>query len=189
MKWSARIDRAIEIAAKQHGEQKRRNGVTPYIVHPFTVAWMVSEYTDNEETIIAALLHDVVEDTDGYGLKEISKEFGAGVAVMVGKMSKNVNVPNKAELPWMEVKKKHLEKLKKADREILLVRIMDHIHNAATMIEELKKEGKTFWERFNGTKEEKHQWELMNYEMFAERQLPEKLCHKFRKLIAEIYEG
>lgn len=189
MKWSPLIDRAIEIAAKQHGEQKRRNGVTPYIVHPFTVAWMVSEYTDNENTIIAALLHDVVEDTDGYGLKEISKDFGAEVAMVVGKMSKNVNVPNKEGLTWWQVKEKHYQKLRGVDEEILLIRIMDHIHNAATMVEELKKEGESFWKKFHGTKEEKYQWELMNYELFVNRQLPEKLCSKFRKLIGEIYES
>lgn len=188
MKWSPKIDLAIEIAAKQHQGQMRRNGRTPYIVHPFTVAWMVSEYTESEDTIIAALLHDVVEDTKGYGLAEIERDFGAEVAKMVGFLSENINIPNGDNLPWIERKKVQLERLRGADGETLLIKIMDHIHNTTTLAEELGREGEDFWKNFHGTKEEKYQWEMMNYDLFVERKLPEKLCKKFRKLISEIYE-
>ncbi|MFA5828390.1 MAG: HD domain-containing protein [Candidatus Shapirobacteria bacterium] len=62
---SPKIRKALRLAAVQHDGQYRKDGVTPFIIHPIEVAMIVSEYTDNEDIISAALLHDVLEDTRG----------------------------------------------------------------------------------------------------------------------------
>jgi (p)ppGpp synthase/HD superfamily hydrolase len=185
MKWSARIDKAIEIAARLHGGQMRRNGITPYIVHPLTVAWMVSEYTDEEDTIIAALFHDIVEDTTGYGLKDVERDFGERVAYMVEVMSMDPEI--KANHEWLESKKQHALKFANEDKEILLVLMMNHLHNLVTMYEELKEYGTDFWKKFHGSKSDKKIWEEINWNIFADNKLPEKPLNKLKYLIEEVY--
>lgn len=185
MKWSSRIDKAIEVAARMHGNQFRRNGITPYIVHPITVAWMVSEYTDNENTIIAALFHDLIEDVEGYELSDMEKDFGSEVAKMVAMMSNNIDVEPGEK--WIDKKKNYLNKLEKADNQVLLVLLMNHLHNLVTMREELKEYGGKFWDKFHGSRGEKYQWVHSCWELFVSKKLPEKPVNKMEFLIDEIY--
>lgn len=72
-------EKALDFATKAHGEQKRKYTNDPYIVHPIEVADIVAEYLDREDAYIAALLHDVVEDTD-VTLEDIQQAFGPIVA-------------------------------------------------------------------------------------------------------------
>ena len=75
------ITRAYEVAEAAHEGQMRRSG-EPYITHPLAVATIVAHFGLDETTIVAALLHDVAEDTD-FTLADIEKEFGAEVAALV----------------------------------------------------------------------------------------------------------
>ena len=82
-----RIIDGYEFAAKAHQKQKRRSG-EPYIIHPIAVATILAkelEMTDN--TVIAAFLHDVVEDTD-HTIEEIEERFGSDVAKLVDAVTK-----------------------------------------------------------------------------------------------------
>lgn len=185
MKWSSRIDKAIETAARMHGNQFRRNGITPYIVHPITVAWMVSEYTDNENTIIAALFHDLIEDVEDYDLEDMENDFGSEVARMVAMMSNNIDVEPGTK--WLEKKKHYLKKLENADKEVLLILLMNHLHNLVTMKEELREFGGKFWDKFHSTRGEKYQWVHSCWELFVKNGLPEKPVNKMEFLIDEIY--
>lgn len=74
--------RALELATKAHAGQKRKYDAAPYITHPIEVAEIVGRTTDDEITIAAAFLHDVVEDC-GVTLEEISDTFGAELAGVV----------------------------------------------------------------------------------------------------------
>ena len=80
MLLNPKIQKAIYIATHQHRHQKRKINDMPYIVHPFSVAWLLSEQTKDEDVIVAGLLHDVLEDTDGYDYENIQKDFGDRVA-------------------------------------------------------------------------------------------------------------
>ena len=75
------IDRAYQLAYDAHGEQKRRSG-EPYITHPVQVAALLWELGMDTDCVVAALLHDVVEDTPT-SLEEVSKQFGPDVALLV----------------------------------------------------------------------------------------------------------
>ena len=80
------IMKAYNYALEKHGDQKRNSG-DPYIVHPLQVAYVLAEMGLDEQTIAAALLHDVIEDTDATD-EDIAKEFGEEVAEMVEGVTK-----------------------------------------------------------------------------------------------------
>ncbi|MBU1702833.1 HD domain-containing protein, partial [Patescibacteria group bacterium] len=81
-----RIKSAYKFAERAHDGQLRKSG-EPYITHPLCIANALTEYKADEDTIIAALLHDVPEDT-GYDLKTIEKKFGGNVAFLVDGVTK-----------------------------------------------------------------------------------------------------
>ena len=82
----AMIDRAYALAEKAHGEQRRRSG-EPYICHPLSVAQILVELGMDSESIAAALMHDVAEDTP-VTVAEIKQKFGPEVALLVDGVTK-----------------------------------------------------------------------------------------------------
>ena len=87
----ALVERAYQAAKRAHGEQRRVSG-EPYIIHPLNVASILVGLGMDTETIIAALLHDVVEDTP-VTLEEVSREFGREVALLVDGVTKLGKIP------------------------------------------------------------------------------------------------
>ncbi|MGH7320510.1 MAG: HD domain-containing protein [Candidatus Rokuibacteriota bacterium] len=143
--FTARTERAIATAVEAHHDQTRKGEpAIPYIVHPVTVALILSRYTDDEDTIIAGLLHDVLEDTD-LGEDAILQEFGAKVLGMV----KDVTEPDLPGLSWDTRKARYLRQLERAPRGSLLVASADKIANLISMISSHVAQGDTLWERFS----------------------------------------
>ena len=85
------IERAYNMAASAHGDQKRRSG-EPYIIHPIEVGVILVELGMDTESVTAALLHDVVEDTD-VTLSTVEKAFGKDVALLVDGVTKLGKIP------------------------------------------------------------------------------------------------
>ena len=139
MLLSPRIQKAIHIAAYQHRDQKRKVSGIPYIVHPFSVAWILTEHTKNEDLIIAALLHDVLEDTEGYRYENIVQDFGENVAKIV------IGVTEDKKFLWKDRKEKYIENLENASEEILMLVTADKIHNLSTIREDILKTGISPW--------------------------------------------
>ena len=83
---SERVSRAVEMAKKAHEGQFRKTG-EPYIVHPLAVKKILEEWGMDEDTIIAGILHDTIEDTS-LTLNDIKKEFGESVAFLVDGVTK-----------------------------------------------------------------------------------------------------
>ena len=81
-----RVKRAIEVAKMAHEGQLRKNG-EPYIIHPLAVKKILEEWGMDEDTVIAGILHDTVEDTD-LRLDDIKQEFGESVAFLVDGVTK-----------------------------------------------------------------------------------------------------
>lgn len=78
-----RLRAAINIARRLHLNQARNaDEGLPYISHPFSVAWILSSYTDDEDTVIAGLLHDILEDVPGYYYNDLQKDFGTEVGIL-----------------------------------------------------------------------------------------------------------
>ena len=79
--YMALVDRAVEYAQNKHKEQKRKDG-SPYIIHPLAVAEIVAEMGLDLDAVLAALLHDCIEDTDA-SFDDIAKRAGAGTLVPI----------------------------------------------------------------------------------------------------------
>ncbi len=139
-------DKAFEYASKKHAKQKRKGTKIPYIVHLYEVSQYLREEGADENTIIAGILHDVVEDA-GATLEEIKNLFGEEVANMVGFESEN------KALPYVERKKLHMKEIKKSNDKVKLVNCADKLSNLKSIYLDLVYFGDIVWNRFNSTKE------------------------------------
>ncbi|GJM18930.1 MAG: hypothetical protein DHS20C14_11430 [Phycisphaeraceae bacterium] len=117
--------RAAAFAAREHKGHLRKDGRTPYIAHVFRVAMIVSHQFghDDESTLAAAILHDVIEDTPN-DYDDISRRFGHDVADMVAALTKNML------LPEPEREKDYDQRLAKADWRARLIKLADVLDNA-----------------------------------------------------------
>ena len=122
---------AFEYADKCHDGQKRKSG-EPYIIHPLAVAQIVAEQKLDSESIIAALLHDVIEDTAA-SHEEVSKLFSPTIADLVEGVSKLTRIQYASkEDEQMENLRKMLIAMSK-DIRVILIKISDRLHNMRTM--------------------------------------------------------
>ncbi len=154
MRYSYRIEQAIRAAAILHKDQVRKGEVPfPYITHLYAVGMIVSDYTDDEDTIIAALLHDTLEDTD-YTAEEISDDFGYKVRELIEAVTEPLPKQGKS-MSWQDVKREQLKKLKHASENALIIAAADKIHNMRSSIEEYYDSGERFLADFGGTLEER----------------------------------
>ena len=124
------IDRAYALAEKAHGEQRRRSG-EPYICHPLSVAQILVELGMDSESIAAALMHDVAEDTP-VTVAEIKQKFGPEVALLVDGVTKLT------QIKFSNVEDRQAENLRKMllamsqDVRVMIIKLCDRLHNMRT---------------------------------------------------------
>ncbi|MEL7022475.1 MAG: bifunctional (p)ppGpp synthetase/guanosine-3',5'-bis(diphosphate) 3'-pyrophosphohydrolase [Pseudomonadota bacterium] len=123
--------KAYEFGAAAHHGQKRRSGA-PYISHPVAVATILAEMRLDSETIAAAILHDVIEDTSA-AASELEAEFGKAVAVLVDGVTKldQVQFKSRAEAQASSFRKMLLAMIE--DIRVILVKLADRLHNMRTL--------------------------------------------------------
>jgi guanosine-3',5'-bis(diphosphate) 3'-pyrophosphohydrolase len=125
------IRRAYEYADKEHAGQLRKSG-EPYIIHPLAVAEIVAEIGLDTDAIVAALLHDCLEDTDA-SYEDISRMFGQTVAELVEGVTKLTRVQySTMEEQQMENLRKMFMAMSK-DIRVILIKIADRLHNTRTL--------------------------------------------------------
>ncbi|MDY5153736.1 GTP pyrophosphokinase [Actinobaculum suis] len=124
----SRIIHAYNVAAKCHEGQFRRSG-EPYITHPVAVATILAELGMDEDSLVGALLHDTVEDTD-YTLEQVRAEFGPTVELLVDGVTKLDKVEY-GEAAQAETVRKMVIAMAK-DIRVLLIKLADRLHNART---------------------------------------------------------
>ena len=125
------IQEAITYADQQHKEQKRKDG-SPYIIHPLAVAAIVAEFGLDTDAIIAALLHDCIEDTNS-SHSDIAARFGDTVAELVEGVTKLTRANfSSTEQAQMENLRKMFMAMSK-DIRVVLIKIADRLHNMRTM--------------------------------------------------------
>lgn len=136
MKDSERIKHAIEVATKAHEGQFRKTG-EPYIIHPLAVKKILEEWGMDEDTVIAGILHDTVEDTH-LTLNDIKKEFGESVAFLVDgvtKLSTARNGMRDIDTYLPETKDNFLRLMIALgdDIRVLIIKLADRLHNLRTL--------------------------------------------------------
>ena len=168
MKLTPKIQQAINSASYLHSGQARKGDDSlPYISHPFSVAWILSNYTDDEDIIVSGLLHDVLEDVKDYYYPDMVRDFGERVAQIVKGVSedKDPNIESDNKATWEERKTKYLNGLEHDSEESLMVCAADKIHNLQSMIDDYQEKGEGLWEIFNSSKEKKFWFygEVLNF--------------------------
>ena len=183
MNHTPQIKKAIQFAARKHHGQMRvareEDRPLPYITHLFSVALLAAEDGARDEIVIAALLHDTLEDT-GTTRAELAHEFGEGVAELVEAVSERTEKDGKP-LSWKERKEDYLERLAQASDEAVLIATADKVDNVESRIEEYEKSGEAFlkqWKRPN----EDYLWFYGEAARIAQSRLPE---HPLTKRLAQ----
>lgn len=190
MQLSAKFHKALAYANSHHKTKPRKSTTIPYICHPLGVASLVIEAGGTEIEAIAALLHDVAEDHGGEPrLAEILEKFGPDVERIVRACSDSLTVDPDVKDDWAKRKLTHLAKLQNAASDVLLVTAADKLHNARSIVTDLRIEGSSVWERFsvNNSKSIIWYYESM-YEILMEKKVSPMLLFPLKDAIKYMKE-
>ncbi len=174
--YSDVINHALAFAAKHHDRQVRKGTKLPYLTHPANVAIILARYGRDNDTVVAGILHDVVEDCvrDGYTREmleqRIGDKFGAKVLETVLAITYRRHDDDGVELSGDERKTDYLERLATANEEARWVCAADKIHNASSIVADLRRtvDPETVWNRFGGGKSGTARWYRQVYERLRE---------------------
>ena len=140
---------AMAFAEKIHREQRRKGNNIPYVAHLMAVTSTVLEWGGDEDTAIAALLHDAVEDHGGQPMaEEIRRRFGDRVADLVLHCTDSTSTDPAAKLPWEDRKTAYLARLVTAGPETALITASDKLHNLTATIRDVRAHGPVTLDRF-----------------------------------------
>lgn len=170
--YSDVVNHALAFAAKHHDRQVRKGTRLPYLTHPANVAIILTRYARDNDTVVAGILHDVVQDCvqDGYSRamleQRIGDKFGAKVLETVLAVTYRKLDDDGVELSGEERRTDYLERLERANTEARWVCAADKIHSAASLISDLRRtvDPESVWARFGGGKSAMSRWYRQVYE-------------------------
>jgi len=125
------LRKAFEFAAKCHGDQKRHSG-DPYVTHPVEVAMIVATFKVDQSSIMAALLHDVVEDTD-VSLETIAREFDNTIAELVDGLTKIAKIEFRSNQEKLAENFRKMVIAMAKDLRVIIIKLADRLHNMRTI--------------------------------------------------------
>ena len=171
--YSDRINHAFAFAAKHHDQQVRKGTRLPYLTHPANVAIILTRYGCNDETIVAGILHDVIEDCVREGMtremleERIGRKFGNSVLATVLAVTHRKVDDDGIEMSSDERKEDYLQRLSLATEDALWVCAADKVHNANSILSDLRRTAfpETVWGRFSVGRDGTVRW----YTRVAER--------------------
>lgn len=152
------FERAVVFAAWAHRGVTRKGSNIPYLVHPIEAAAIVAEMTEDEELIAAAVLHDVLEDTE-VTPKELEAYFGERVVHYVLGESEDKRRHLPPEETWKLRKQETIDFLReKADKNAKILALGDKLSNLRSIYRDLESVGESLWERFHQKDRAMHGW-------------------------------
>ncbi|MBF4548373.1 bifunctional (p)ppGpp synthetase/guanosine-3',5'-bis(diphosphate) 3'-pyrophosphohydrolase [Corynebacterium afermentans subsp. lipophilum] len=179
---SPRLIQAINTAAWAHRDHVRKGTDIPYVSHVFGVMQLVSQVTDDEDVLIAALFHDILEDVpEEYSPERMTREFGERVVELVRGVTKDSTLSS-----WQERADAYLAHLRKADDGSVVISAADKLHNLLSIHADLGELGDDLWARFNSGKERQLWWYRSVADLVLERlpgnPLGEELARQVERL-------
>jgi (p)ppGpp synthase/HD superfamily hydrolase len=174
--YSDAINHALAFAAKHHDRQVRKGTKLPYLTHPANVAVILTRYGSNNDTVVAGILHDVIEDSvrEGYTREmleqRIGDKFGASVVETVLAITFRRHDDDGVELSTEDRKADYLSRLSAASEEARWVCAADKVHTAASIVSDLRRtiDPETVWNRFSGGRATTARWYRQVYERLRE---------------------
>ena len=142
----ARLSEAYQFSEAAHAGQTRQSG-EPYISHPLAVTEILAGWRLDGQALVAALLHDVIEDTD-YDVDQCRRDFPKEVTELVIAASEQKLDEHGQKLPWMKRKHEHIARLQSASVTVKALVLADKLHNLASMVFDIQLDPQ-FWSRFN----------------------------------------
>ena len=164
--YSDRINHALAFAAKHHDRQVRKGTRLPYLTHPANVAIILTRYGRDEPTVVAGILHDVIEDCvrEAYTAEmleqRIGEKFGHDVLTTVLAVTHRRTDDDGVELAHDERRDDYLVRLGTASDSARWVCAADKLHNASSILSDLRRtiDPDTIWSRFSGGREPTVRW-------------------------------
>lgn len=192
--YSDRINHAFAFAAKHHDRQVRKGTKLPYLTHPANVAVILTRYGQDEDTIVAGILHDVVEDCvrDGYSREmltsRIAEKFGTDVLTTVLAVTERKLDDDGVDLSWEERKTDYLERLADANERARWVCAADKIHNGSTVLADLRRSEfpESIWTRFNQGREGSIRWYRRVHDRLRELGFEAPIMEELRSVVEEL---
>jgi len=154
---SKKYSEAIQFAAVAHEGAYRKGTKIPYITHVVEAGLIAMSLTEDEDTIVAAILHDIVEDTS-YELTDIEKQFGSRVAELVSYESEDKMKDIPAEDSWKIRKEEFLNHLSGAPIEAKIICLADKLSNIRMSVKTHAKLGDDMWLVFNQKDKKMQEW-------------------------------
>jgi (p)ppGpp synthase/HD superfamily hydrolase len=194
--YSDVINHALAFAAKHHDRQVRKGTRLPYLTHPANVAIILTRYGRDNDTVVAGILHDVIEDCvrDGYTREmleqRIGDKFGPNVLDTVLAVTYRRHDDDGIELSTDERKTDYLERLAQATEEAMWVCAADKIHNASSIVADLRRtvDPETVWNRFGAGKAGTARWYRQVYEKLQEIGFAAPIMLELERASAELAE-
>ena len=163
------VSEAVVFAVKAHDGMRRKSSKIPYIIHPLEAATIVASMTDDAEVISAAILHDVVEDTN-VTIDEIEERFGKRIRDLVESETENKRPNLPSSETWRIRKEESLKVLQEAsDIGVLMMWLGDKLANMRSIYQEHKIKGDAFWSKFNQKDPNEHAWYYYSIIRLTER--------------------
>ena len=194
--YSDTINHALAFAAKHHDRQVRKGTKLPYLTHPANVALILTRYDRDNDTVVAGILHDVIEDSvrEGYTRQmleqRIGDKFGPKVLDTVLAVTYRKNDDDGVELSGEDRKADYLERLADASEEARWVCAADKVHNASSIIADLRRtvDPETIWSRFGEGKAGTGRWYRQVYERLRELGFDAPIMAELEKASSELQQ-
>jgi (p)ppGpp synthase/HD superfamily hydrolase len=148
--FSLAVERALAVSIAAHAGQLRKSAEpVPYVVHPLHVALLLARWGQDDEVVVAGLLHDVAEDCPGWSVERIEREFGRHVAHLVGELTEDKT------RSWEERKRTQVEHVPHMSPQAATVKAADQLHNLQSLAAELRASSAPdeVWRRFRKGRE------------------------------------
>ena len=192
--YSDRVNHALAFAAKHHDRQVRKGTRLPYLTHPANVAIILTRYGCDEETVVAGILHDVVEDcvredyTHEDLTQRIADKFGGDVLDTVLAVTHRKVDDDGEPLSDEERKEDYLERLAQAGPRARWVCAADKLHNANAILADLRRtiEPEVVWNRFKAGRAGTARWYRAVHERLRTLGFEEPIMDELRDAVEEL---